>query len=66
MRAVRCDDCRRDRLAYCSHSRVLVVFIDGAPMSVISESEERARLTADVVSIKLRGRPFNRRRGVAA
>jgi hypothetical protein len=51
---------------FCPHRGVLVVFDRGAPITIISESEERARHTADVVSLKWRGRPFHRHRIAAA
>lgn len=58
-RAVRCEACRRDELRYCPHNHVLLVFIDAAPVAIISPTEESARLTADRVRIKLKGKPFN-------
>jgi hypothetical protein len=62
MRAARCDECRAAGSAYCKHRGVLVMFVDGAPLTIVSESEERARLTADRFRVKLKGKPFNRRR----
>lgn len=62
MRRARCDDCREWGNPYCKHRGVLVVFVDGAPLTIVSESEEKARLTADRYRMKVKGKPFNRRR----
>lgn len=58
----RCEPCRRAGESYCEHNRVLLVHIDGAPVTIISETQESARLTANRLRVKLKGKPFNRRR----
>lgn len=61
-RATRCEECRTLDRRYCEHHGVLVVYLDAAPVVIVSESEERARLTADRVSIAFRGRPFHQKK----
>jgi hypothetical protein len=62
MRAFRCDACRKEGQAFCPHNNALVVYMDSAPIKIVSSSEERARITADRVRVQLKGKPFNRRK----
>ena len=61
-RSSRCPACKAAALAYCEHNHVLVVHMNGAPIVIMAESEDRARATADKFSMTVRGRPFHRRR----
>ncbi len=54
----RCAECRLAGISYCEHNRVLVIYIDAAPVVIISESQERARLTANRLRMKLKGKGF--------
>jgi len=64
MRARRCEQCRLKGESYCEHNGVLLVFINEAPVIILSRSEDRARHVADLVKIKLTGKRFNKRHEV--
>lgn len=59
--AVRCSECRRENRRFCQHNGVLLVYINSAPVVVVSDSEESAQLTADRLRVKIKGKPFNKK-----
>lgn len=59
MKRDRCKQCVEKDSRYCPHENVLVVYVGGIRIVIVSPDEDSARKTANKLRMKMKGAPFH-------
>jgi len=57
----RCAACKQADEKYCPHNGLLLVYIKGVAVHIVSDNEQKARETADKMRVRWCGTPFHRK-----